>query len=195
MHRDIENHHAPIRSLRQPKDVSYTHGSSMVRIPDASYTLVQALNWLLQLRRLLASACTEQLRLLQHLTLVQIPHANRLLLAIYVVTPDDRMFLGPWGDSDLDCRIAFSELCEVVLEEGVHAFGAAGPVAVVKIDALALEEKGAYTILKKKTVSIGGFVKCVRQYIFHAAVQQTPERLACPFEMALTAVTGILAGS
>jgi len=40
-----------------------------------------------------------------------------------------------WRDVDFDTGIRSCEAWENVLEEGVHAFGGAGPVGVVEVEA------------------------------------------------------------
>jgi hypothetical protein len=51
------------------------------------------------------------------------------------------------GHGDLDLRVVFREFGQVRLDEVVHAAGGAGPVAVVEVEAFALEDEGTNAIL------------------------------------------------
>jgi hypothetical protein len=58
------------------------------------------------------------------------------------------MVAGARGDGDFDLRVLLCEGGEMGLQEFVHAATAAGPVAVVEVEALALEDEGAHAVLE-----------------------------------------------
>ena len=52
------------------------------------------------------------------------------------------------GDGDFDLRILLREGGQLGLQEFVHATTTAGPVAVVEVEAFALEDESAHTVLE-----------------------------------------------
>jgi hypothetical protein len=87
---------------RQP-GASYLHLSPMEWIPDAPHALVDTRDGLAQLPILLARAVPQQLGLLPHTLILQVPDAYRPLGAVGVMCGDDGV--APWarahGDFDL----------------------------------------------------------------------------------------------
>ena len=74
----------------------------MIRTPDASHTLIDTLHRLRDPLILLPARISQQLRLLQNLVLLQIPHADRLLAPIDVVSDYDGVFAWSRRDYHLD---------------------------------------------------------------------------------------------
>lgn len=72
--------------------------------PNASYALVQALNYLTTRDPpiLFTGRISKQFCLLQHLLQVEITDAYRFARVIDVVSANDGVSGGPWGDMDFD---------------------------------------------------------------------------------------------
>jgi hypothetical protein len=136
----------------------------MIRTPNTPNTLIDTFHRLRNLPQLLPISIPQQLRLLQHLLLRQIPHTYRFFAAVDVGSFYDWVFAWARGDSDFDLRVCGGEFGERVAEEGtvwfvredrreregkdvLHALGAAGPVAVVEVKAFALQDEGSNTVL------------------------------------------------
>ncbi len=155
----------------------YHQAVAVVRTPHAADALVDAGNGLAQFLVLLAIRVTQPLCLLQYLARLETPHANGPISAIDVVSYDDRVLRRPRGDSDFDLRVLGGKLGEVCLNEGaattesqtqgwtiiqkrkgwrslLHALGASGPVAVVKVHPLALQDECPQAILYAALVPI-----------------------------------------
>jgi hypothetical protein len=88
----------------------------VVRGPDASDTLVDTRDGLLGALQLLSAGLLQQIGLLAYLLRLEIPHANRLLPSVDVVSLDYRVLVWPRRYPDFDLRVCFREGREVVLE-------------------------------------------------------------------------------
>lgn len=122
----------------------------MERIPYPSYPLVQTTHYPASLDppHLLSIRVPQQLHLFHYLLFLKIPDAYDLFPAIYVRTPNYGMCIRPWGDVNHDLRVCFSESSdETRAEEIVHASRTTPFVAVVEVEAFALEDEGTYAIL------------------------------------------------
>ena len=138
---------------------------SVERIPNTSHTLVQTLDRLGDPLELLAARAAQQSRFLQNLVRLHVAHADGFLLAANVFSFEDGVSAWSGRDSDFDLRVGAGEFFEVGLEELavkilsdtfgervewtsiLHSPATTGPVAVVEVDALALEDEGANAVL------------------------------------------------
>lgn len=143
---------------------------SMEGIPYTPHTLIHARDRLPRPLQLLTTRALQQLGLLQDLAWLHVSHTDSALLAVDVGAADDGVAARTRRDGDFDAGVLAGEGGEgggeegaVVsscqseewrdgrLEEGalhlLHAFAAAGPVAVVEVEALALEDECADAIL------------------------------------------------
>ncbi len=68
----------------------------MVRRPDATHTVVNTRNRLLGALQLLATGLLQQIGLLEYLFRFEVPHTNRLLTSVDIVTLDDRVLVRSW---------------------------------------------------------------------------------------------------
>ena len=89
----------------------------VIRGPNTSHRLINTSNRLLRSLVLLPARLPQQIRLHQHLVLLQIAHADRALAAVDVVALDQGMFMRTRGDTDFDLRVCGGEGAEVVQEE------------------------------------------------------------------------------
>lgn len=121
----------------------------MERTPNTPNALVQTRNWLSHPLQLLSARIPQQICLLLDALASQVLDAYRSLLAVDEVGYDDGMPSWPWRDCDFDLWVFPGEGGEVGADEGVHAARGAGPVAVVKVEAFALEDEGTDAILKE----------------------------------------------
>lgn len=138
----------------------------MERTPHASDALVQTPHRLRDLLQLLSIRIAQQQRLVQNLIRVHVSHTDGLFAAIDVLAFDDGVFVRTRRYGDFDAGVFFRKCREFGLEEvavnsvldmsdssgddqeGVlHATTAAGPVAIVKVQAFALEDEGSHAIL------------------------------------------------
>jgi hypothetical protein len=119
----------------------------MHRTPNASHALVQTRHRLAKLLRPFTTCISQKFRLLSDAFIGKITDAYRLLLAIDVVADHDGVFVRSWRDGYLDLRVPCGEGGERVSDEGVHTARGAGPVAVVEVKTLALEDEGADAVL------------------------------------------------
>lgn len=90
----------------------------MIRTPNTPNTLINTLHGLRNLPQLLPIRIPQQLRLLQHLLLRQIPHTYRFFAAVDVGPFYDWVFARARGDGDFDLRVCGGEFGERVAEEG-----------------------------------------------------------------------------
>lgn len=134
--------------LAHARPCSYLNLRPVEWIPDAPHALIDTRHRpSIQLLILLSIRVPQQFRFVSHSLVLQILHAYRPLGTVDVMCDDDRVFLWPWRDGELDLGVALRENGKRRLDEGVHAFRAAPPVAVVKVEAFALEDEGADAVL------------------------------------------------
>jgi len=138
----------------------------VVRRPDTTHTLVQTGNRLLGPLQLVAAGVLENHSLLQDVFRLEIAHTDRLLTAIDVLALDDGMLAVAGRNADLDLRVFSRECGKGLGQEGTdsimlvptlrlpvlvvhsqHAARAATVIAVVEVEALALEDEGTDAIL------------------------------------------------
>lgn len=119
----------------------------MERRPDTPNALIDTGDGLAQLPVLLAIAIAQHLGLFPDALVLQVLDADGASGAVDVVGDDDGVLAGPWADGELDGGVARRKRGERRLDEGVHALGGAPPVAVVELEALALEDEGADAVL------------------------------------------------
>lgn len=83
----------------------------MKRIPNASNTLIQTPHNppTLHALHLLPIRIFQQLRLLQYLLFLQIPHTDDFFPSVDVLSSYDRMVIASWGDVDLDLGVGAGE--------------------------------------------------------------------------------------
>src|SRR5690242_8167857 len=117
------------------------------RRPDTPNTLVDTGDGLAQLLVLLAVAIPQHLCLFPHPLVLQVLDADGPCGAVDVVGDDDGVLARARADGELNGGVARGEGGERRLDEGVHALGGAPPVAVVELEAFALEDEGADAIL------------------------------------------------
>jgi hypothetical protein len=117
------------------------------RRPDTPNALVDTRHRLAQLLVLLAIAVPQHLGFLSHALVLQVLDADGPCGAVDVVCDDDGVLAWPGADGELNRRVALREGRERGLEERVHAFRGSPPVAVVELEAFALEDEGADAIL------------------------------------------------
>lgn len=117
------------------------------RRPDTPNTLVDTGDGLAQLLVLLAVAIPQHLSLFPHALVLQVLDADGPCGAVDVVGDDDGVLARPRANGELDGGVARGKGGERRLDEGVHALGGAPPVAVVELEAFALEDEGADAIL------------------------------------------------
>lgn len=90
----------------------------MVGGPDASYTLADALDRLVDSLDLLTAGIAQKLGLLQDRGGLHVLDAYRLDAAVDVVADDDGVFPRPRRDGELDLGVALGETGELALDEG-----------------------------------------------------------------------------
>lgn len=150
----------------------------MERIPDTSHTLVQTLDGPRDPLQLLAARVAQQRRLLQNLVRLHVAHTDGLLLAVDVAAAQHGVPAGSGGYGHFDLGVGAREGFEVGFEEGadgegfvrsseslhvsegsdlLHSSAAASPVAIMEVQALALENEGADAVLGKLSEHV---VKC-----------------------------------
>ena len=138
--------------------------------PNTPHTIVPTLHHpparSVTLLQLLSTRISQQCRFLNDLQWCEVAYANSLLPPVHILAADNGMFAGSRRDGDFDARVLLGEARELGTEEraGVavsvavvesegeienvlHASTTARPVAVVEVEALALEDEGAYAIL------------------------------------------------
>jgi len=120
----------------------------MKRIPNAPHALVETRHRpAVQLPVLLTRRVPQQLCLFPNALNLHVFDAHGALSAVDVVCDDNGVLAGPWRDAAFNLRVARGEGGKRGLDKGVHPLGAAPPVAVVEVEALALQDKGADAIL------------------------------------------------
>jgi len=129
------------------KESSYLVLKPVEWAPHASHTLVQTLDRPAVPLQFLAARVLEQLDFLLDLIGHHVPHRDGFLSSIHIGASDERVSAGSWRDSHLDGGILTSEVLEVVLEVGIHAPTAAGPVTVVEVQPFTLENERAHPVL------------------------------------------------
>jgi len=109
----------PIRTqLAQLPDAAlYLDTVAVIRTPYTSYTLVDALDWLMRPLQLLAAGVSEQLHLLQDLERLHVSNADGFLTAVDVMADDDGVFPRSWRYRDLDLGVFGRELWKLRLDE------------------------------------------------------------------------------
>ena len=150
----------------------------MERTPNTSHTLVQTLDLLGLPLELLAARVAQQRCLLQNLVGLHVAHADGLFLSADVFALHDGVAAGSGRDCDFDLRVGAGEFFEVGLEELavkilsdtfgervewtsiLHSPATTGPVAVVEVDALALEDEGADAVLRSLSVHVLSRLSC-----------------------------------
>lgn len=90
----------------------------MIRRPDASDTLADALDRLVDSLDLLTAGIAQELGLLQDRRGLHVLDAYRLDAAVDVVADDDGMLPWPRRDGELDLGVALGESGELALDEG-----------------------------------------------------------------------------
>lgn len=146
---------------------------SVERIPDTSHTLVQTLDRLGDPLELLAARAAQQGRFFQNLVRLHVAHADGFLLAADIFSFEDGVSAWSGRDCHFDLRVGAGEFFEVGFEELagrilldrfaekvewtsiLHSPAATGPVAVVEVDALALEDEGADAVLGDSLARVG----------------------------------------
>lgn len=93
----------------------------MVRGPDATHALVETRHRLVGALQLLAAGFLQQVRLVEYLLGLEVPHADDLLAAVDVVALDDGVLVRSGGYADLDLGVAFGEGGEGVFQEAPAA--------------------------------------------------------------------------
>lgn len=138
----------------------------MIWRPDTSDRVVDGLHWLGLGPELLAVGISQENRLLQNRVWLKVTHANGLLTPVDVCALNDWVLIRAWGDGDFDGWVGFGELWQGVADKQadvvldivswsaqlglyalLHALGATGPIAVVKVELLALENECANAVL------------------------------------------------
>lgn len=120
----------------------------MERIPDTPHALVDTDHRpSVQLPVLLPTRVSQQLSLLPHTLILQVLDAYGSLRAVDVMGDDDGVPARPWRYADFDLGVALCEDGERGFDEGIHALGTAPPIAVVEVEAFALQDEGADAIL------------------------------------------------
>lgn len=89
----------------------------MKRTPNTPHTVIQALDRLRHPLQLLPTRLLQQLRLIQNLQFVQIPHTDGFRASVHVVPDDDGVSAGARGDGDFDAWVGFGEEGEFVFDE------------------------------------------------------------------------------
>jgi hypothetical protein len=90
----------------------------VIRRPNATDTLVDTRDRLLGPLVLLAAVLLQEVRLLEDLLGLEIPHADGLFAAVDEVAFDDGVLVWSRGYADFDLRVLFGEGCKMVLQEG-----------------------------------------------------------------------------
>jgi hypothetical protein len=137
--------------------------------PDPAHIVVRARHRIFDPLQLLPVVLAHQLDPAEDLPLLQVAHAELLRPAVDVVPADQGVVVRPRGHGDFDVRVPLGEGRERVADEDVHAAGRAGPVAVVEVEALALDDEGADAILRE--------VKSARAYKLRVAYLALRESL------------------
>ena len=135
-------------ALLQPRVPLYLNLRAMERTPNAPHTLIDTANRLAQLPVLLPIAVPQHLGFLPHALVLQILDADAPCGAVDVVCDDDRVLARARADGEFDGGVARGEGGQGRLDEGVHAPTGSPPVAVVEVEALALEDEGADAVLR-----------------------------------------------
>jgi hypothetical protein len=101
------NHYLPeMKSSKNALlDSSYATQITVVRRPDTTHALVQTCHRLLGALQLLAVGLLQDVGLLHNFAGLKVPHADGLLVAIDVVTLDNRVLCWSWGDADFDLGV------------------------------------------------------------------------------------------
>lgn len=133
---------------------------SVVWGPDTSDTLVDTCDGLLGALQLLAAGLLQQIRLLEDLLGLEVADTNCLFSSVDVVTLDDGMLVRPWRYADFNLRIGFGEGRKLVFQESNHPARATRPVAVVKVQTLALQNEGAHAVSSRGDCSDSLYRHC-----------------------------------
>ena len=91
--------------------------STMIRTPHAPHTLIKTLHRLRNSSQLLPIRIPQQLRLLQHLLLRQVPYTYRLFASVDISAFYDGVSARPGRYGDFDLGICGGEFVEGVAEE------------------------------------------------------------------------------
>lgn len=132
----------------------------MKRIPHAPHTLIATLHGPGDLLELLPARAAQQQRFVENLAGFQVAHAYRFFFPVDVPPAQNGVLARSRRDADFDLGVGAREGGEVGFEEGavrvivvrlgiwclgglglqvlLHSFAAAGPVAVVEVEAAAL---------------------------------------------------------
>ena len=147
----------------------------MERTPDPSHALIFTQHVPAPNLSILATlTLDQQFTFLHDLLLLQISDADGLLAAVDVVGAQDGMFVRTWGDMDAHLGMGSGEAWEESRgQEGagskslegreewmvgtvvLHSSRAPVPVAVVKVEAFALEDECADAVLRRKSAGDG----------------------------------------
>merc|ERR1712058_17032 len=103
-------------------------------IPYTPHALIHTGHRLPRPLQLLTTRTLQQLRLFQDFAWLHAPHTDGPLLAIDVRAANDGVAARTRRDGDFDAGVLAGEGRQGGGEEGVHAFAAAGPVAVVEVE-------------------------------------------------------------
>ncbi len=115
-----DNRTIPIHDCLSLFGLLYFHPVAVEGTPDASYTVVGTLDWLLHLPQLFPGGIPQQLRLLQNLKRFHVLDADRLVPAVDVVPDHDGMLRGSRGDCELDLGVGGDELRENRLDKATE---------------------------------------------------------------------------
>jgi len=151
-------------SLPQPQIPLYLDLRAMERTPNAPHALIDTADGLAQLPVLLSIAVPQHLSLLPDALVLQVLDADAPCGAVDVVCDDNRVLARARADGEFDGRVARGEGGQRRLDEGVHAPTGSPPVAVVEVEALALEDEGADAVLQV-LVSVGKGRSCRRERV------------------------------
>lgn len=111
-----QRHQCP-HMIQLVRHTSYGYPTAVVRTPDTSHTLVDTLHRLRNPLQLLSTRIAQQLRLLQYLTRLKFPHADRFMASVDVVACYHRVFVRSGRDGDLDLWVGGSEARKTVFQE------------------------------------------------------------------------------
>lgn len=134
--------------LPRPQTPLYLNLRTVERTPNAPHALIDTADRLAQLPVLLSVAVPQHLGLLPDALVLQVLDADAPCGAVDVVCDDDRVLARARADGELDGRVARGKGRQRRLDEGVHTPAGSPPVAVVEVEALALQDEGADAVLQ-----------------------------------------------
>lgn len=135
-------------ALSQTQIPLYLNLRAMERTPNAPHALIDTAYRLAELPVLLSIAVPQHLGFLPDALVLQVLNADAPCGAVDVVCDDDWVLARARADGEFDGWVARGEGGQGRLDEGVHAPARSPPVAVVEVEALALEDEGADAVLR-----------------------------------------------